>query len=227
MAISTVAYGFSMPDELRPRRGRPPGAYGASTRRRILRGARRVFSEKGFERASMEQIARSAGITRTGIGNYFASKADVYRACFESVQREAIQIIMQDTPDSSRPASERLVGLFEAAVRYSNPDDTLVRFWVTSIIDMTRSSDLSSRPDSDFFELRTYFANCIRDGIDAGEFSPALVPAQAAQLFVDLLFGIAIDLGFYATPGRIDGVLATLRSLVDGLRVSRSLDVTP
>jgi AcrR family transcriptional regulator len=44
----------------------------------ILEGAERVFAERGYEAASMEEIARAAGITPAVIYDHFPSKAALH-----------------------------------------------------------------------------------------------------------------------------------------------------
>ena len=56
----------------------PPGASAADTssakRRQILDGARQVFSELGYERASVDQIAARAGVSKATVYNHFQDK---------------------------------------------------------------------------------------------------------------------------------------------------------
>ncbi len=48
----------------------------------ILSAASKVFGEKGFGRATVEDIAREAGIAKGTVYLYFSSKEEVYRAAF-------------------------------------------------------------------------------------------------------------------------------------------------
>jgi len=53
------------------------GAYGMSsksTREKILEAAKELFAEKGFDKASIEQIAKRAGISKTLVFWYFKNK---------------------------------------------------------------------------------------------------------------------------------------------------------
>src|SRR2546423_15679060 len=52
-------------------------------RAQIIDAAMRVFSQKGFTRATNKDIAREAGITPGLIYHYFASKEGVLRAILE------------------------------------------------------------------------------------------------------------------------------------------------
>ncbi len=44
----------------------------------ILEAARRVFGEKGYERATIDDIARAAGVAKGTVYLYYRSKRDVY-----------------------------------------------------------------------------------------------------------------------------------------------------
>jgi AcrR family transcriptional regulator len=49
-------------------------------RRQILKGAREVFLSKGFDGASMDQIAKEAGVSKGTLYVYFASKEVLFEA---------------------------------------------------------------------------------------------------------------------------------------------------
>ena len=48
----------------------------------ILSAAFKVFGEKGFDKATVEDIAREAGVAKGTVYLYFTSKEEVYRAAF-------------------------------------------------------------------------------------------------------------------------------------------------
>src|ERR1700753_2541302 len=58
--------------------GRPPAAKAAETRQRIVRAAREVFSERGYDAATFQAIAVRADLTRPAINHYFANKRVLY-----------------------------------------------------------------------------------------------------------------------------------------------------
>src|SRR3954453_11897304 len=55
----------------------------SSKRRQILDGARKVFMELGFDAASMNEIARSAGVSKGTLYVYFADKNRLFEAIVE------------------------------------------------------------------------------------------------------------------------------------------------
>jgi AcrR family transcriptional regulator len=56
---------------------------GPLTRKQILDASLRLFSEKGFARTSVRDIAQAAGITDAAIYYHFASKRDLFEALIE------------------------------------------------------------------------------------------------------------------------------------------------
>ena len=61
----------------------PVGDEDSSKRRQILDGARRVFMNLGFDGASMNEIARSAGVSKGTLYVYFADKSRLFEAIVE------------------------------------------------------------------------------------------------------------------------------------------------
>jgi AcrR family transcriptional regulator len=55
----------------------------AQRRDRILDVANDLFAERGYEEVSVEDIARSAGVTRGLVHHYFGGRTDVYLALLE------------------------------------------------------------------------------------------------------------------------------------------------
>jgi AcrR family transcriptional regulator len=80
----------------------PPTSVRVSARRRrlsseqrrevVLDAACRVFSANGFHAASIEEIARQAGITKPVIYHHFASKQDLHSAVFEHYAKQLLAV---------------------------------------------------------------------------------------------------------------------------------------
>lgn len=54
------------------------------TRDRLIEAAARVFAEKGYDRAGVQEISRRAGLTTGAIYGRFAGKAELLQAAIES-----------------------------------------------------------------------------------------------------------------------------------------------
>jgi AcrR family transcriptional regulator len=60
-----------------------------SSRERILDAAMEVFAQSGYRRASMDQVAEAAGLTRQAVYHYFRSKTELFRASVEALHEGA------------------------------------------------------------------------------------------------------------------------------------------
>src|ERR1700753_3838993 len=62
------------------RLGRPVGAIGEQTRRRIITAAMRCVAEDGYSQATIREIARAADMTSGSLYHYFPNKSELLNA---------------------------------------------------------------------------------------------------------------------------------------------------
>lgn len=79
----------------------------------ILRAAGSIFSHYGFRRASLEEIAREAGISRTGLYHHFSSKEEIFRATAERLH-ERTHADAEAKAASNGGLEQRLLGVLDA-----------------------------------------------------------------------------------------------------------------
>src|SRR6185437_2604019 len=76
----------------------PFGEEDSSKRRQILDGARKVFMDLGFDGASMNEIARLAGVSKGTLYVYFADKNRLFEAIVEEEARERDEVTFNFDP---------------------------------------------------------------------------------------------------------------------------------
>lgn len=69
-----------MTESPKPRRGRPPLSNKTETRDRILDAALEVFSERGFDGATVRQIAAKVGVSDPALYAHFKGKKEIFEA---------------------------------------------------------------------------------------------------------------------------------------------------
>lgn len=92
----------------------------ASPKRRVvLAGARAVFREVGFERASVDAIAARAGVSKATIYSHFGDKAALFVACFAEesavLRAEYLACLVEPSgalEDALRHLGEKLITVF-------------------------------------------------------------------------------------------------------------------
>lgn len=70
--------------------GRPVGASGEGTRRRIIIATMKCVAQVGYAKATIREIARMADVTSASLYNYFPNKAELLRATIEARADAAI-----------------------------------------------------------------------------------------------------------------------------------------
>ncbi|MFG1237224.1 TetR/AcrR family transcriptional regulator [Xanthobacter autotrophicus DSM 597] len=84
----------------------------AKKRLDIIDGARRVFFHKGFDGASMDEIARAASVSKATIYVYFQSKADLFQALVEADRRQSAERLFEsDETDADAESLLKRIGV--------------------------------------------------------------------------------------------------------------------
>ena len=198
----------------RRRPGRPLGADGAETRLKILHSARQVFASTGYERASLKQIAEDAGITRNAIANYYASKIELYGAALASVQAVVAGQILDDAKNVTGSVHRRVMAVFESAVAFSQTDETFVRFFVISTVDAITHPELREKALLPIDSVRQYVGNLLATAVHAGEIDTEMDTEATTQVCMDLLWGLAMDIGFYSDEQRTQRTMRAIDRIV-------------
>jgi AcrR family transcriptional regulator len=76
-------------------------------RDQIIDTARRLFGERGTTEVSMDEIATEAGVARSTVYVYFASRDELLRACVQSMY-DTIKVTIVDVFEDTAPPMERL-----------------------------------------------------------------------------------------------------------------------
>jgi AcrR family transcriptional regulator len=87
----------------------------AATVGTILAEARRLFTERGFEAASIDDIAEAAGVAKGAVYHHFASKEAVFQRVLEDMQA---QIASAPAPNEAPAPSDLVEQIAAATLRY-------------------------------------------------------------------------------------------------------------
>ena len=99
-----------------------PAAAGGDRRIAVLESALVTFSRFGYRKASLEQVARAARISRPGLYFLFASKEELFRAAVSHALEGDVAEVERILANSDRPIRDRLVdGFGRWAGRYIGP----------------------------------------------------------------------------------------------------------
>jgi len=108
---STTLHNADVAIEARPiARGRPRLFDEATRRERLVAAAEHVFVDEGYGAASMDDIARRAGMSKKTIYQVFETKHDLFAAVIEPRKAELAAMIEGEGAGATRPPDEVLRG---------------------------------------------------------------------------------------------------------------------
>jgi AcrR family transcriptional regulator len=173
-------------------RGRPVGADSVETRARILRAARDVINERGYEAANFQAIASRAGLSRPTMHYYFHTREQIY----DCLIAEAYAIVADCIAQAKREETllNQLSAFVTAAYRSGFTDRSMMRFTVTARLESHRSPSLRENPGPVVSAVHAFYTSMVEDAIARGE-----IPADTdAAAVVNMLLAMFLGMGFYA-----------------------------
>jgi AcrR family transcriptional regulator len=83
----------------------------------VLEAAGRVFAERGYEGATMADVARAAGFSKAGVYHYYDSKEHLLHGLLVDSLEQVVDDLCQADPGPHVDPAERMRALVEAYVR--------------------------------------------------------------------------------------------------------------
>jgi len=135
------------PESARRRRGRPAG--GTDTRPAILDAARSCFAQRGYDRATIRDIAAAAGVDPALLHHHFGTKHELFIAAMRLPVDPAVIVrgILAGRPDQlgerivrtfltvlDSPAGAALAGVIRSAVSHEPSSRMLSEFIASSVL---------------------------------------------------------------------------------------------
>lgn len=186
--------------------GRPPAAKSAETRGRILRTAREVFSEVGYDAATFQAIAVRADLTRPAINHYFPSKRVLYR----HVVAEAVGLVIDaGAHEATRETgfAARLQAFLRAAQKAQDGERSLAAFLMTSVLDSQRHHELGGDDHDALAAIRRFLRWALQDeDLERAE--------EQVETLVAMLLGLGFYAGFVGPQDRMAAIAETFLGLV-------------
>lgn len=184
----------------------------------ILTAARAVFAEKGFAKASMNDIVRASGLSKGGVYWHFKSKDDLIAAIFNqffTAQQEQLAAILAEKGS----AAGKLLQMAQSAGHE-------VETWLAQFPSPLEFYTLAIRDEALIKSLHKYFqineehlVALVGQGIANGEFR-AVDPVETVITLTGLFEGILLLWIIY--PAQFDlsqQVESAVRLLLDGLKL--------
>jgi AcrR family transcriptional regulator len=164
----------------------------AKRREEILRAACEAIALRGFAAVRISDIARSAGTSTGTIHYYFGSKRDVLHQALRYSFERSLERQMSEL-HRLRSARRKLIRLIDLNL----PDaDQVVHEWTVWMefwIEALHRPDMRPANEELYGAWRRIVSEIIREGQRSGDFDRHLDASDAANRFVALVDGLAIQ----------------------------------
>lgn len=148
-------------------------------RARILKASRQLFSTRGFEQTTMDDVAARAEVSKATLYNYFTSKDSLLMGIAEAALEEICQLIadeLKDEPDAVQKLRRVMQTFVLDSVRYL----ALCR----------KIAYLNSFVESDLYQTRLEMLRLLGTLVAQAQAQGTLRADVPAQSIVDLLMGL-------------------------------------
>jgi len=120
------------------------------TRKAILEAAISLFGSRGYDKTSVDQLARKAGVGKGTIYSYFRTKSEIFLAFCED-ELDFLHLEMGRKIDSNTPFLEALVEIFMIEFRYVTRNREFGRLFLREVIFPAEQIRAQSREIDDRF----------------------------------------------------------------------------
>ncbi|MHB1126928.1 MAG: TetR/AcrR family transcriptional regulator [Bacillota bacterium] len=180
----------------------------ATKRTAILQAAKEVFSQDGFGRATIKDIARKAGIATGTFYLYFGSKETVFQALVDSIYEMILESISEERQHAAGTLQKLEVSI-KAVVRLFAEHRFLARI---VLIQMAGSKPAFSQQ---LFNLQEALAAFVQEDLEEAA-EQGLIPCQdyrvSALAFVGTFYQVLLAWLREENPFPLEAALANLTS---------------
>jgi AcrR family transcriptional regulator len=152
------------------------------TRRRVLDAARQLFMERGYEAATIRDIAGQAGLSTGAVFASFVDKTDLFNAVMaEDFQRQVEHLREAAKPDAK--VEDAVLSVFEAGYRFHGAQLPLLQAAVSLSWSHGLGGEFGDRPS--FGLAMDALSEMLTRGVETGELkaSPDQVRLAAEVLW--------------------------------------------
>jgi AcrR family transcriptional regulator len=184
------------------------------TQTAIVKAAKRIFGERGFAAATMDDIAAGARVAKGAVYHHFATKEALFEAVFDQVSRE----LVADLDRISRAEKDALAAMAAGTQAYfaacsKGPTGQIILRDGPAVLGWERWREIDAR------HFGGKFPRALNAAMEAG-----LIARQPVEPLARLLLGAVTEAAVAVSAGPDIGKIGTdyaraFRSLLDALRV--------
>lgn len=164
----------------------------ALTRKLILDSALKIFSQKGYTAARLEDVAEQASVTRGAIYWHFKNKHDLYYTLYKEFS-EKVRKRMDEILESEQTPLAKIRQLMQEAFVHIEEDEEYRAVEEITLFKTEPAEEFKKifKISSEFFRfIRNVLIGFTKEGIAAGEINPSMDPDVTALAMISYICGV-------------------------------------
>jgi AcrR family transcriptional regulator len=187
----------------------------------IINAAIQVFSQKGYAAARIIDVARSAGIGKGTVYEYFSSKEDLFFCVFQKVMQESESQMEVIAASRSGTVAQRLEimgdGLMRTWLDKLELYSLVMEFWAAASASASRRRFKGTFQNA-YRAFRQTIAKLIEEGMHHGEFSPACQPVEVASGLIGMWDALLLQAWTDSSFDALGSSRVCLKVMLQGMR---------
>ncbi|ADP84537.1 TetR/AcrR family transcriptional regulator [Pseudofrankia inefficax] len=197
-----------------PLLGRPVGARGDQTRQRLIDATLRCVAEVGYARATIRQIARTAGMTSGSLYHYFPNKGELVKETFREIAQQTVPRFTAAVAAADGVLDKLMAVLDEADQMvhdspYAVPFDRAIR--VESAADL----NLAQNSDTIVASIHSVVTGILRDADEQHVLADGIDLQAATNVIGVLLMGL-YEQALTAPTAEYHSTIQALKLMIQG-----------
>jgi AcrR family transcriptional regulator len=200
--------------------GRPVGANGEQTRRRIITAAMRCVAEVGYSQATIREIARAADMTSGSLYHYFPNKSELLKATGEEIE-EIVLPRLRAAAAQSDAVIDRLDAVLDESKRLIRDFPYLTAF----LRAIRAQSNTKSRRGSPKYPGSKALRDVVTEIVEEARAQGVLAPETGTEATVEAVCALMRGLSEQAaslSPEAYDATLGSAKKLIRGTLFART-----
>jgi len=139
----------------------------------IAQAAKEVFAERGYQRATLEEIAQRAGMSKATIYLYYRNKDDLFLHVVEELVLMAIAATAQEAT-TARPPLEKLYGMVRGKIEFYEREREFFHIYLNEKqgLEVAPKTPHKKALREMYLQGVQTLAGVLQEGIDAGVLRP-------------------------------------------------------
>lgn len=198
------------------KRGRPVGADSERTRLTIMRAARDIIAERGYQAATFQQIAQRAGVSRPTLHYYFATREELYDKLLADVCERMENCATTALGEGSLLA--QLAAFTRELHRLGEAEPALMKLVMTARIDHHRAVHRHQAAAAIVAAVHAFYDGAVAHAVRRGELDAGNDPRAVADMLAALFWGFGFHTGFLTEDSSAELTSEVARQLMRMVR---------